>query len=71
MTGTAYRIVSALTEDRFDETDNLTQAIQIARRIVEGGCAEGPVSIEHDGLVIHQFVATADGVIDELERLSI
>jgi hypothetical protein len=60
-----YYIVSAKTEDRFDEADSLDAALRIARKLMQEGQAGEPVSIEHGGKVIRQLVMTADGKIAE------
>lgn len=60
-----YHIISETTEDRFDETDSLDEALRIARGLATEGRPDEPVSIEYDGRVIHQFVLTPNGVIDE------
>lgn len=60
-----YYITSETTEDRFDCTDNLEDAIQIAREVALMGQAGNPVCIEHDGKNIRQFVLLPDGNIAE------
>jgi hypothetical protein len=65
MTHGTYFIVSATTEDHFDEANSLDEALRIARGIVKEGQAGGSVSIEHDGKVIRQLALTADGKIAE------
>ncbi len=62
----AYHIISETTEDRFDETYSLDEALRIAQGLAREGQVNNPVSIEHNGRVIHQFVRTADGVVDEV-----
>jgi hypothetical protein len=61
----SYSIVSETTEDRFDEVDTLDEAIQIARGLVKEGTAGDPISIEHNGRVVRQFVLTPEGVVEE------
>jgi hypothetical protein len=65
MTRDAYYIVSETTEDRFDEADTLEEALRIARELVKEGQADGPVSVEHCGRVIRQFVLTPAGVVED------
>lgn len=65
MLSDAYCIISETTEDRFDETDNLEEAIRIARTLVREGPAGDPVSIEHRGKVIRQLVLMPDGRVKE------
>jgi len=60
-----YYIVSETTEDHFDETSSLDEALRIARESARGGQAGDPVSIEHDGRVICQFVLTPEGEVEE------
>jgi hypothetical protein len=60
-----YYIISETTEDRFDEVDSLDEALRIARGLVKEGQAGEPVSIEHNGRVIRQFVLTPEGQIEE------
>jgi hypothetical protein len=60
-----YYIISETTEDRFDEVDNLEEALRIARDLVKESQAGDPVSIEHDGKVIRQLVLTPDGEVEE------
>jgi hypothetical protein len=62
-----YCIISEATEDRFDEVDNLDEAIRIARTIVRDGQTGDLVSIEHHGRVIRQLVLTPDGRVAEEE----
>ena len=61
----AYYIISETTEDRFDEADNLDEALRIARGLVEEGKAGDPISIEHHGRVIRQLVLTPEGEVEE------
>jgi hypothetical protein len=63
----AYCIISETTEDRFDETDSLEEAIRIARALARESQAGDPVSIEHRGRVIRQLVLLPDGMISEEE----
>jgi hypothetical protein len=65
MTQSMYYIVSETTEDRFDEVDSLEEALRIARVVVKENQAGDPVSIEHNGRVIRQFVLTPDGEVEE------
>ena len=67
MTQAASHIVNETTEDRFDEVDSLDEALQIARGAAKEGRAGEPVSIEHNGKVIRQFVLTADGKVEEAQ----
>ncbi len=61
----AYSIISETTEDRFDEVESLEEALRIARDLVKQGQAGDPISIEHSGRVIRQFVLTPEGTVEE------
>ena len=60
-----YCIISETTEDRFDETENLDDAIRIARGLVKKSLAGDAISIEHNGKVVRQFVLTPEGRVGE------
>jgi hypothetical protein len=60
-----YYINSENTEDTFDSTDNLQDAIRIARELAQEGQAGDPVCIEHKGKNIWQFVLMPDGNVAE------
>jgi hypothetical protein len=60
-----YYIVSETTEDRFDETESLEEALRIARDLVKESQSGDPVLIEHNGRVIHQLVLTPEGQVEE------
>jgi len=60
-----YSIVDETSEDRFDETDSLDEALRIARDLVKEALAGGAISIEHDGKVIRQFVRNGRGEVEE------
>ena len=66
MTSHAYCIISETSEDRFDETDSLEEAVRIARSLGERRIGD-PVSIEHRGMVIRQLVLMSNGQVAELE----
>jgi hypothetical protein len=61
----AYCIINETTEDRFDETDSLEEAIRIARTVARESQTGQPVSIEHQGRVIRQLILTPDGNLSE------
>ena len=61
----AYYVVSETTEDRFDEVASLDEALRIARKVVKESRAGDPVSIEHNGKVIRQFVLTQHGTVED------
>ena len=60
-----FHITSENTEDTFDTTDNLQEAIRIAREVARKGQAGDPVCIEHNGKNIRQFVLMPNGKVDE------
>jgi hypothetical protein len=60
-----YYIVSETTEDRFDETESLAEALRIARGAAKESASGEPVSIEYNGRVIHQFLRTPAGEVVE------
>jgi len=62
-----FYINSENTEDTFDSTDNLQDAIRIAREVVQQGQAGDPVCIEHKGKNIRQFVLLPNGEVAEEE----
>src|SRR5262245_51848358 len=67
MKTSAYWIISEVTEDRFDKTDNLADAIRIARTLVRESQAGDPIAIEHQGRVIRQLVLLPDGRVSGQE----
>ena len=60
-----FHITSENTEDTFDSTDNLQDAIRIAREVAQNGHAGDPVCIEHKGKNIRQFVLLPNGRVAE------
>ena len=60
-----FYITSENTEDRFDSTDNLQDAIRIAREVAQEAGAGELVCIEHQGKNIRQFVLMPDGKVKE------
>ena len=60
-----FYITSEDTEDTFDSTDNLQDAIRIAREVAQKGQADDPVCIEHKGKNIRQFVLMPNGEVAE------
>ena len=62
-----FYIVNESTEDILDATDNLQDAIRLAREVARQGQAGDPVSIlESGGKAIRQFVLMPDGKVTEL-----
>ena len=64
MISDAYCIISETSEDRFDETDSLEEAVRIARSLRESRAGD-PVSIEFRGRVIRQLVLMPNGRVEE------
>ncbi|HEX4000904.1 MAG TPA: hypothetical protein VHX65_20330 [Pirellulales bacterium] len=60
-----YLITGEDTEDTYDATDNLDEAIRIANALVRNGHEGGPVFIERDGLNIWQFARLQNGDVEE------
>lgn len=60
-----FEITNESTEDTFDATDNLQDAIRIARDVARQGQAGDPVCIEREGKTIRQFVLMPDGTVAE------
>jgi len=60
-----FHITSENTEDTFDSTDNLQDAIRIAREVAQNGQAGETVCIEYKGKHIWQFVLMPNGQVAE------
>jgi len=60
-----FHVTSENSEDTFDSTDNLHDAIRIAREVARNGQAGDPVCIEHQGKNIRQFVLLSNGEVAE------
>jgi hypothetical protein len=65
MISNAYCIIRETTEDCFDESESIEEAVRIARSVVREGQAGDPVSIEHRGKVIRQLILMPDGKVEE------
>jgi hypothetical protein len=61
-----FYITDENSEDTFDCTDNLQDAIRIARDVAQHGQAGDLVSVEHDGLTVRQFVLMPAGQVTEV-----
>ena len=61
-----FYVTSENTEDTFDSTDSLQDAIRIAREVVKNGQVGDPVSVEYKGKNIKQFVLMPSGKIAEV-----
>jgi hypothetical protein len=61
-----FYIINESTEDTFESTDNLQDAIRVAREVARKGQAGDPVSIlESGGKAVRQFVLMPDGTVAE------
>jgi hypothetical protein len=62
---TQFYINSENTEDTFDATDSLQEAIRIAREVARKGPTGDTICIEHKGKNIRQFVLLPNGEVAE------
>ena len=60
-----FHTTSENTEDRFDSTDTLQEAIRIARAVTQEGHTGDAVCIEHKGKNIRHFVLLPNGKVAE------
>ena len=61
-----FYIINESTEDTFESTDNLEDAIRVAREVARQGQAGDPVSIlESGGKAVRQFILMPDGTVAE------
>ena len=60
-----FYITNESIEDTIDSTDNLQDAIRIARKVAQEGSAGDTVCIEHKGKNIWQFVLMPNGKVAE------
>jgi hypothetical protein len=61
-----FYVISESTEDTFESTDNLEDAIRVAREVARQGQAGDPVSVlESGGKAVRQFVLMPDGSVAE------
>jgi hypothetical protein len=60
-----FYVTSENTEDTFDATDSLQDAIRIARDVARKGPAGETVCIEHNGKNIRQFALLPSGEVVE------
>jgi hypothetical protein len=61
-----FYVISESTEDTFESTDNLEDAIRVAREVARQGQAGDPVSVlESGGKAVRQFVLMPDGTVAE------
>src|SRR4051812_33512205 len=63
-----FYIVNESTEDTLASTENLQDAIRVAREVAKQGQAGDPVSLlESGGNAVRQFVLMPDGTVAEQE----
>ena len=61
-----YHVINESTEDTFASTDNLQDAIRVAREVARQGQAGDLVSIlESGGMAVRQFMLMPDGTVAE------
>jgi hypothetical protein len=61
-----FYVVNESTEDTFEATDNLQDAIRVAKNVARNGQAGDPVSIlDSGGKAVGQFVLMQDGTVAE------
>jgi hypothetical protein len=61
-----FYITNESTEDTFESTDDLQDAIRVAREVARQGQPGDPVSIlESGGTTVRQFVLLPDGTVAE------
>jgi hypothetical protein len=61
-----FYIINESTEDTFESTDNLQDAIRLARKVASQGQAGDPVSIlESGGKAVRQFLLMPAGTVAE------
>ncbi len=60
-----FRVINESTEDTFGSTDNLEDAIRIAREVAQQGPAGDLVFIEQQGMCIRQVVLMPNGKVAE------
>jgi hypothetical protein len=61
-----FYIINESTEDTFASTENLQDAIRVAREVARQGQTGDPVSIlESGGKAVRQFVLMPDGTVTE------
>ena len=65
---TRFYVTNESTEDTFGATDDLEEAIRIARQVAKNGQAGDLVLVESsEGKGVRQFVLTPDGTVAEKE----
>jgi hypothetical protein len=60
-----FYITNESTEDTFDSTDDLPNAILLAKEVARSGQVGNPINVERDGKVIKQYILTPDGHVQE------
>lgn len=62
---TKYYVTNESTEDTFVATNDLQEAIRIAKEVARTGQAGDLVLVESEGRGVRQFVLTEDGSVEE------
>ena len=60
-----FYVTSENSEDTFDSTNNLPDAIRIAKELARNGQAGDPVCVEQEGKNIRIFVLMPNGTVAE------
>ena len=60
-----FYVTNESTEDTFGATDDLQEAIRIAKEVAGAGQAGDLVLVESEGRGVRQFVLTEDGIVAE------
>jgi hypothetical protein len=60
-----FYVTNESTEDTFGATDDLEEAIRIAKEVARSGPAGDLVLVESGGRGVRQFVLTTDGTVRE------
>jgi hypothetical protein len=61
-----FYVTNESTEDTFGATDELEEAIRIAKEVAQAGQAGDLVLVECEGKGVRQFVLTTDGIVEEM-----
>ena len=64
-----FYVTNESTEDTFGATDDLQEAIRIAKEVAGAGPTGDLVLVESEGRGVKQFVLTKDGIIAENQIL--
>jgi len=62
-----FYVTNESTEDTFGITEDLQEAIRIAKEVAQAGPAGDLVLVESEGKGVKQFVLTTDGTVEEYQ----